>query len=45
MEVIAALRVLAYGVSADFLDENLEISKTVVFDSVRHFMDAVDSCF
>ncbi|KAE9166631.1 hypothetical protein PF002_g31064 [Phytophthora fragariae] len=45
MKVTAALRVLAYADSADALDENLEMSKSVIYDSVKHFIDAVDRKF
>ena len=41
MKIIAALRVLAYGCSADSLDENLEISETTVSNCVEHFTSAV----
>lgn len=45
MKVIAAFRVLAYGCSADSLDENLEISETVVYECVKKFTKAVIECF
>ena len=45
MKIIAAFRVLCYGSSADSLDENLEISETVVIQSVKKFTSAVNECF
>ncbi|POM80540.1 Transposon protein [Phytophthora palmivora] len=45
MKISAALRVLAYGIPAACVDENLEISSTVVYNSIMHFVTAVDKRF
>ena len=45
MKIIAAVRVLSYGCSSDSLDENLEISETVVYQCVQKFTKAVVECF
>lgn len=45
MKVTSALRVLAYAMSADSIDENLEMSKTAIYNNVCHFVDAVDKQF
>jgi len=37
VRMVAVLRVLAYDMPADSLDENLEMSETVVIDSVKEF--------
>lgn len=40
MKITAALRCLAYGCSSDSLDENLEISESVVNESLVRFVNA-----
>ncbi|KAE8958517.1 hypothetical protein PR002_g30841 [Phytophthora rubi] len=45
LKVTSALRVLAYAMSADALDENLEMSDTVIYNNVTHFVEAVDKQF
>lgn len=45
MKITGALRVLAYGSSADALDENLEISASVVRESTERFTKAVIEIF
>lgn len=45
MKVTSALRALAYAMSADSIDENLEMSKTAIYNNVCHFVDAVDKQF
>ncbi|KAH9138932.1 hypothetical protein AeRB84_016788 [Aphanomyces euteiches] len=45
VKIVAALRMLAYATPADALDENFEISETTLFDTLRHFIDAVIACF
>lgn len=45
MKIIAAMRVLSYGCSADSLDENLEISETVILKCVKRFCKAVIEVF
>ena len=41
----AAIRILAYGVSADFMDEYLRIGVTTVIKSLKKFVKAVVSIF
>ncbi|XP_042756464.1 uncharacterized protein LOC111880205 [Lactuca sativa] len=41
----AAMRVLAYGTSADALDEYLRMSETVTRDALVKFVEGVISCF
>ena len=45
MKIIGAFRVLAYGCSADSLDENLEISEAVIYNCVRLLTKSVIECF
>jgi hypothetical protein len=45
MKVTAALRMLCYGTPADALDENLEISETVVLESMKRFTKAVNDIY
>jgi hypothetical protein len=45
LKVTAAMRMLAYGGSADALDENLGLSESTALESLRHFCSAVVSCF
>ncbi|XP_012829152.1 PREDICTED: uncharacterized protein LOC105950347 [Erythranthe guttata] len=40
-KVIAAYRILAYGVPADFLDDHIRIGKSTSSDSLRHFVKAI----
>ncbi|XP_023732269.1 uncharacterized protein LOC111880098 [Lactuca sativa] len=41
----AAMRVLAYGISADALDEYLRMSETVTRDALVKFVEGLISCF
>ena len=41
----AALRMLAYGICADALDDSLAMSATVVQQSLDHFCESVNECF
>lgn len=43
--MVAVLRVFAYALPADALDEMFGISETVVYDSIEHFVDAIDQLF
>ncbi|OWY95941.1 Nuclease HARBI1 [Phytophthora megakarya] len=45
MKVTSALRVLAYAMPAVAVYENLEMSRTVVYQNVKHFVEAVDKQF
>eukprot|EP00918_Siedleckia_nematoides_P014899 GHVU01032317.1.p1 GENE.GHVU01032317.1~~GHVU01032317.1.p1 ORF type:complete len:448 (+),score=58.83 GHVU01032317.1:216-1559(+) len=45
IKVTAAVRVLAYGVAADELDENLELAESTVLESLRRFCAAVNAVF
>ncbi|XP_012859009.1 PREDICTED: putative nuclease HARBI1 [Erythranthe guttata] len=40
-KVIAAYRILAYGVPADFLDDHIRIGKSTSIESLRHFLKAI----
>ncbi|ETP18082.1 hypothetical protein F441_07651 [Phytophthora nicotianae CJ01A1] len=45
MKATAALRVLAYALTTVCLDENLEMSSTVAYNSVMHFVESNDKRF
>ena len=45
LKITAALRILAYGCSADSLDENLEMSETTVLKCTEHFVKSVIAIF
>lgn len=45
LKVTAAIRMLAYGSSADSVDENLEMGEQTVLDSLQHFVQSVIHCF
>jgi hypothetical protein len=44
-KITAALRMLAYGVTADFMDEYLKIGEATVLKSLKRFVQAVISIF
>jgi hypothetical protein len=44
-KITAALRMLAYGVTADFMDEYLKIGEPTVIESLKKFVKAVISIF
>ncbi|XP_042962366.1 uncharacterized protein LOC122296628 [Carya illinoinensis] len=44
-KITAALRMLAYGVAADFMDEYLKIGETIALRSLKMFVKAVVSIF
>ncbi|GLT53669.1 hypothetical protein SLA2020_269260 [Shorea laevis] len=44
-KITAALRMLAYGVTADFMDEYLKIGEATVIESLKRFVQAVISIF
>ncbi|KAF5472220.1 hypothetical protein F2P56_008957 [Juglans regia] len=44
-KIIDALRMLAYGVTADFIDEYLKIGKTTILRSLKMFVKAIVSIF
>ena len=41
VKVVAAMKMLAYGVSADMLDDALEMSETTIAESTIRFCEAV----
>ena len=43
LKITAALRILAYALPADFIEENLELSATVALESLKRFCDGVIS--
>ncbi|XP_066166005.1 protein ALP1-like [Oryza sativa Japonica Group] len=45
LKCTAALRMLAYGTSADILDENLQIAETTVIESLVNFCKGIIDCF
>ncbi|GMF55238.1 unnamed protein product [Phytophthora fragariaefolia] len=45
LKITSVLRMFAYALPADSLDENLEMSRTVVYNNIKHFVDAVDKRF
>ena len=45
IKVTAALRMLAYGTSADSLDENLELGESTVLECLRRFCEAAIARF
>ncbi|XP_012851118.1 PREDICTED: uncharacterized protein LOC105970840 [Erythranthe guttata] len=44
-KVIAAYRILAYGVPADFLDDHIRIGESTAIESLRHFVKAIIAVF
>ncbi|XP_012842425.1 PREDICTED: uncharacterized protein LOC105962658 [Erythranthe guttata] len=40
-KVIAALRILAYGIPADLLDDHIRIGQSTSLYSLRHFVEAI----
>ncbi|XP_012828553.1 PREDICTED: uncharacterized protein LOC105949785 [Erythranthe guttata] len=44
-KVIAAYRILAYGVSADLLDGTIHIGESTTIESLRHFVKAIVAVF
>jgi hypothetical protein len=44
-KITAALRMLAYGVTADFMDEYLKIGEPTALESLKKFVKAVISIF
>jgi hypothetical protein len=44
-KVVAAIRILAYGLPADAVDEYVEIGETTARDALRHFCSAVIDAF
>ena len=44
-KMTAALRMLAYGVAADFMDEYMRIVKTTTITSLKKFVAAVVAIF
>jgi hypothetical protein len=44
-KITVALRMLAYGVTADFMEEYLKIGETTVVKSLKRFVQAVISVF
>ena len=44
-KMTAVIRMLAYGVSADFMDEYLRIGEIIAIKSFKKFVEAVVSIF
>ncbi|XP_012842624.1 PREDICTED: uncharacterized protein LOC105962832 [Erythranthe guttata] len=44
-KVIAAYRILAYGVPADILDDNIRIGESTAIESLHHFVKAIVAVF
>ena len=44
-KIIAALRMLVYGVTADFMDENVRIGESTTIKSLKNFVKAVVDIF
>ena len=44
-KIIAALRMLAYGVSGDFMDEYVQIGETTALESLKKFVPTVIDVF
>ncbi|XP_012841572.1 PREDICTED: uncharacterized protein LOC105961854 [Erythranthe guttata] len=44
-KVIAAYRILAYGVPADLLDDHIRIGESTSIESLRHFVKAIVAIF
>ena len=44
-KVTAALRVLAYGVSTDAVDEYVHIGNSTACQTLRHFVNGMVDCF
>jgi hypothetical protein len=45
LKYIVALRMLAYGTCADMFDENLQIAKTTVIESLKNFCKGIVEYF
>ena len=44
-KIIAVMRMLAYGVAADFVDEYVRIGESIAIESLKKFVKAVISIF
>jgi hypothetical protein len=44
-KVLAAVRMLAYGISADFLDEYVRMGESTIIECLKHFVKAVVEVF
>ena len=44
-KVVAAIRMLAYGISADFLDEYVRMGESTIIECLKHFVKAVVEVF
>ena len=44
-KVVAAIRMLAYGISADFLDEYVRMGESTIIECLKHFVKAVVDVF
>ena len=44
-KVVAAFRMLAYGVSADFLDDYVRMGESTIIECLKHFVKAVVDIF
>jgi hypothetical protein len=44
-KVVGAFRMLAYGVSADFLDDYIRLGESTIIESLKHFVKAIVDIF